>query len=68
MGKSTMHGAAKTHRAVLAAHPQAGDAQIEFLEPPMSWEIGDAIVIAGTEAETPKAMSSAPFQGLMVKL
>jgi hypothetical protein len=53
MGRTTMHGAAKTHRSVLATHPRAGDAQIELAVAPSHWNVGDAIVIAGTEAKKP---------------
>lgn len=55
MGQTTMHGAAKTHRSVLATHPRAGDAQIELAEAPSRWTVGDAIVIAGTQANDPQS-------------
>ena len=54
MGQTTLHGAAKTHRVVLATHPRAGDSDIELTGEPYGWALGDSIVIAGTEAGDPE--------------
>lgn len=55
MGPTTMHGAAKTHRAVLAEHPRAGAQEITLRDAPENWVIGDAIVIAGTTLGDPES-------------
>ena len=64
MGKTTMHGAAKSHRATLAVHPQAGDTKIYLTEPPSGWEIGDSVVIAGTEAGDPESDEQRVITGI----
>ena len=64
MGKTTMHGAAKSHRATLAVHPQAGDSKIYLTEPPSGWEIGDSVVIAGTEAGDPESDEQRVITGI----
>lgn len=49
-GKTTMFGAAKTHRITLASFPQAGASTLTFTTAPSGWRAGDEIVITGTQA------------------
>lgn len=48
-GTATIHGAAKTSQATLAAAPRAGDTQLTLSAAPAGWKVGDRLVIAGVE-------------------
>ncbi|MEM7039701.1 MAG: G8 domain-containing protein, partial [Bacteroidota bacterium] len=49
MGPVTMHGAAKTNWTTLATQPSAGANALTMSSAPSGWEVGDQLVIAGTE-------------------
>ncbi|MCG8671443.1 MAG: G8 domain-containing protein [Pseudomonadales bacterium] len=55
MGQTIVQGATKTHRAILSPHAQAGDAVISLSLPPMGWQIGDQLVITGTQFNNPES-------------
>ncbi len=55
MGQTIMHGAAKTHRAILAAPALSGQSSIQLTEVPFGWQIGDEICITGTIAGNPQS-------------
>ncbi|MEM7376790.1 MAG: G8 domain-containing protein, partial [Pseudomonadota bacterium] len=55
MGRTEMHGAAKTHRAVLAAPAARGAQTIELSAMPSGWAVGDQIVITGTVVGDPRS-------------
>ncbi|MEM9604338.1 MAG: G8 domain-containing protein [Pseudomonadota bacterium] len=55
MGRTEMHGAAKTHRAVLAAPAARGAQTIELNAMPSGWAVGDQIVITGTVVGDPRS-------------
>ncbi|HBE67333.1 MAG TPA: hypothetical protein DDW52_04215, partial [Planctomycetaceae bacterium] len=52
MGTTEIHGAAKTHQISLATHPAAGATSIELNEIPLNWQVGDEIIITGTQGST----------------
>ena len=47
-GQTEIHGAAKTHRLTLAAFPTAGATSIQLSAAPEGWQIGDEVVVTGT--------------------
>ncbi|MEM6803322.1 MAG: T9SS type A sorting domain-containing protein [Bacteroidota bacterium] len=49
MGKTTMHGAEKTAWLALATQPSAGATQLSLKSTPIGWQVGDQLVIAGTD-------------------
>jgi len=48
-GKTTMHGAETNSHEKVAVDPMAGDTSLTFSELPTGWEVGDTLVIAGTQ-------------------
>lgn len=48
-GSTEMHGAEKDSHDKVTEDPMAGDTSITFEEPPEGWQVGDTIVIAGTD-------------------
>ena len=49
-GKISVHGKPKTHMSILAAEVPAGAVELTLTEAPSGWELGDEIVIAGTDS------------------
>lgn len=47
-GRVRIHGHEKTVHLKVASDPQQGDTSVTLAEPPVSWQLGDTIVIAGT--------------------
>ena len=47
-GKTTINGAEKDSHDKVTEDPMAGDTSIKFAEVPTGWQVGDTIVIAGT--------------------
>ena len=58
MGPTTMHGADKTSWLVLQSPLSAGATQMTLRSAPIGWEIGDQLVIAGTDPITNASISS----------
>ena len=58
MGPTTMHGAAKTSWLTLQTHPSAGATQFVLKSAPSGWQVGDKIVVAGTDPITNASISS----------
>ena len=50
-GKVSIHGAAKTSWSTTANAPRAGDTTLTLSSLPSNWDIGDTLVIAGTNAD-----------------
>ncbi len=48
-GEATFHGAVKDSHEKVIEDPMAGDTSITFEEIPVGWQVGDTIVIAGTD-------------------
>ena len=55
MGTTVMHGAARTHRAVLASPALAGASSLTLTEAPQGWRTGDEIVVTGTVVGDPES-------------
>ena len=53
MGAVRMHGAAKLPYAAVVGHPVAGDLSFTLAEPPSGWQVGDRVVLTGTEPLDP---------------
>lgn len=51
-GATSIHGADSTHRALLAVHPTAGATTLELSVAPSGWNVGDEIIITGTQGST----------------
>ncbi|MEQ8835504.1 MAG: G8 domain-containing protein, partial [Lacipirellulaceae bacterium] len=51
-GPVDIHGAETTHRVTLASHPAAGATSIQLKSVPTGWNVGDQIVITGTQGST----------------
>jgi len=58
MGTTIMHGAEKTSWLTLLTHPLAGETQFELSSSPIGWQLGDKLVIAGTDPITNTSISS----------
>ncbi|MEM7360661.1 MAG: G8 domain-containing protein [Pseudomonadota bacterium] len=52
-GSTSIVGSAKTHRAVMTPQARQGDATIRLSAAPIGWEIGDQLVITGTQINNP---------------
>lgn len=50
-GEVSIHGQIKDSHEKVIENPMAGDTSITFDELPVGWEVGDTIVIAGTDFE-----------------
>ena len=55
MGKTTVHGAPKTHRAVITPHAVQGDSTLQLSSTPSGWQIDDQLVITGTLPNNPES-------------
>ncbi|MEM1332338.1 MAG: G8 domain-containing protein, partial [Actinomycetota bacterium] len=51
-GTTVVQGSTKTHRAIVATHPRAGDQVVELTTEPSGWRVGDALVVSGTNGPT----------------
>jgi hypothetical protein len=51
-GPTEIHGAETTHRLALASHPAAGATTLQLSGVPAGWNVGDEIVITGTQGST----------------
>ncbi|MEM9147014.1 MAG: Ig-like domain-containing protein [Pseudomonadota bacterium] len=49
LGEVEMHGAEKVTHLKVATDPRAGDTMLSLAEPPTGWQVGDTIVLAGTD-------------------
>ncbi len=58
MGTTTMHGADKTNWLTLQTHPSAGATQFVLNTAPSGWQVGDKLVVAGTDPITNVSISS----------
>lgn len=58
MGTTIMHGAEKTSWLTLITHPLTGETQFELTSSPIGWQLGDKLVIAGTDPITNTSISS----------
>ncbi len=58
MGSTTMHGSDKTSWLTLQTHPSAGSTQFVLDSAPSGWQVGDSIVVAGTDPITNATLSS----------
>ncbi|ASP38459.1 hypothetical protein CHH28_07140 [Bacterioplanes sanyensis] len=59
MGKTTLFGHAKTGFESVASFPRAGDTTLNLKTIPTGWEVGDSIVIAGTDPIDPSSDETA---------
>lgn len=55
IGKTVVHGAAKTHRAIISPQARQGDASLRLRSAPAGWQVGDELVITGTIANNPSS-------------
>lgn len=55
MGQTVMYGASKDHLGTLARAAKIADTNILLSEEPDNWDVGDEIVIAGTEMGVPES-------------
>ena len=53
MGRTVIHGAPKTHRAVISPHANQGDLVLNLTTVPSGWQVGDELVITGTVPNDP---------------
>ena len=58
MGPTTMHGAEKTAWLPLQTQPSAGATQFILASSPMGWQVGDKLVVAGTDPLTNAAVGN----------
>ncbi|MEM6468104.1 MAG: G8 domain-containing protein [Planctomycetota bacterium] len=52
-GTTTIHGAQKSAWLRLQSQPTAGTTQLELIDEPFGWQIGDELVITGTNPDDP---------------
>lgn len=55
MGQTIIHGAQKTHKAVISPQARAGDTQLTLTSMPQGWQIDDQLVITGTVVGDPRS-------------
>ena len=55
MGATVIHGAAKTHRAVISPHATQGDSVLNLTTTPSGWQAGDQLIITGTQPNNPES-------------
>lgn len=55
MGEVRVYGTEKTSWLPLVSFPKIGDSSISLEEVPAGWEVGDDIVITGTEPDNPES-------------
>ena len=53
MGKTTIYGTPKTHRAIISPHARQGDTAIKLSSAPAGWQIDDELIITGTLINDP---------------
>ncbi len=58
MGPTTMHGQDKTSWLTLQTHPSAGATEFILSSAPQGWEVGDQLVVAGTDPITNASINS----------
>ena len=58
MGTTTMHGSDKTSWLTLAEHPLAGATEFQLASAPVGWQVGDKIVVTGTDPITSTSLSN----------
>lgn len=58
MGTTKMHGADKTSWLALQTHPSAGATQFVLKSAPIGWQVGDQLVVAGTDPITNASIAS----------
>ncbi|MEM9546000.1 MAG: T9SS type A sorting domain-containing protein [Bacteroidota bacterium] len=58
MGTTTMHGSDKTSWLTLQVHSSAGDTQFILDSAPMGWQVGDSLVVTGTDPITNTSLTS----------
>lgn len=54
-GETEIYGAARTGFMALETHPRAGDETLELAEAPLGWQVGDTLVVAGTDSADPES-------------
>lgn len=54
-GRTVIHGAARTHRAVITPHARAGDSILYLASAPEGWRVDDQLVITGTLPDNPES-------------
>ncbi|MCI4669835.1 MAG: T9SS type A sorting domain-containing protein [Bacteroidia bacterium] len=67
MGKTVAYGAAKTAWVELATNPRKGENSLILKSAPSGWEVGDRIVITGTDIADPKSDEVAVIQAISGK-
>ena len=53
IGRTRIHGAAKTHRAIMSPQAAQGSSELQLTTAPSGWAVGDEIVITGTIPNAP---------------
>ncbi|MEM7195664.1 MAG: G8 domain-containing protein [Pseudomonadota bacterium] len=54
-GSTSIVGSPKTHRAVISPQARQGDSTLTLRTVPVGWEIGDQLVITGTQRNNPSS-------------
>lgn len=52
-GKTTMHGAPRTHRVAITPHAKQGDTVLQLNAAPTGWQVDDELIITGTVPNDP---------------
>ena len=52
-GKTSIVGSPKTHRAIIRPQAKRGDSILSLANAPRGWEIGDQLVVTGTQINNP---------------
>jgi hypothetical protein len=52
-GSTIIHGAPKTHRAVISPQARQGDSELNLTAAPAGWQVNDQLVITGTTPNDP---------------
>ncbi|MEM8498258.1 MAG: G8 domain-containing protein [Pseudomonadota bacterium] len=55
MGKTSIHGAPKTHRAVISPQARQGDTVLNLDILPMGWQLDDQLIVTGTTPNNPES-------------
>lgn len=58
MGTTSMHGSDKTSWLTLQTQPSSGASQFELSAAPIGWQVGDKIVVTGTDPITNASISN----------
>ena len=51
-GPVEIYGATKTHRITVGTFPRAGDSQLVLSSAPTGWQVGDQLIITGSQGQT----------------